>query len=129
MNKSIVITVIVIILAGGAFWAWQAGLFSQQGIEPVSIPEGILLFYGEGCPHCENVDEFIAQNNIAQEVQFTELEVYYNADNQNILAQVAQKCGISTDSVGVPFLYDGENCMVGDQPIIDFFAAKLGIMK
>jgi glutaredoxin len=127
MDKPILIIVIVIVLAGAGFWAWQSGVFNAQSVQPVPIPEGIILFYGDGCPHCKNVDDFMSQNDILSKIQITQLEVYNDKDNQNILAQVAQKCGIATDQVGVPFLYDGQNCTVGDEPIIDLLKQKTGI--
>lgn len=127
MNKTAIFIILIVILAGAGFWAWQTGLFSVSGIEAEPIPEGILLFYGEDCPHCKNVDEFIDQNNIEEKVDFSWFEVYYDENNQNILAQVIQKCSIPANQVGVPFLYDGKKCYMGDQPVIDFFKQKAGI--
>ena len=127
MDKTIIFIIIGVIVLGVMFWAWQSGFFSGTGIEPLSIPEGIILFYGEGCPHCKTVDDFISENNIEGKVSFSRLEVWYNKDNQNILTQVIQKCGISANQVGVPFLYDGEKCLMGDVDVIDFFKEKTGL--
>ena len=85
----------------------------------------IVLFYGDGCPHCAIVEDYIKENNIKEKLSFGEKEVYYNQNNANDLAQKAQMCGISTDSIGVPFLWDGLKCYVGDQEIIDFFNGKI----
>jgi len=110
---------------GAGFWAWQSGFFSSAGAEPIPIPDGIVLFYGEGCSHCKIVDDFISQNNIEDKIIFSRLEVWYNKDNQNILAQVVQKCNTQTDQVGVPFLYDGEKCLMGDVDVVNFFKEKI----
>jgi len=85
----------------------------------------IVLFYGDGCPHCAIVEDYIKKNNTKERLSFEEKEVYYNQSNANDLAQKAQICGISTDSIGVPFLWDGSKCYVGDQEIIDFFNGKI----
>jgi len=85
----------------------------------------IILFYGDGCPHCAIVEDYIKENNIKEKLSFEEKEVYYNQNNANDLAQKAQICGISTDSIGVPFLWDGSKCYVGDQDITDFFNQKI----
>jgi hypothetical protein len=119
MNKIIFIIIGVVAIAG-LFWAWQLGVFSNSAV-PVSIPDGIILFYGEDCPHCKIVDDFVSENKIEEKVQFSHLEVWYSKDNQNILTQVVQKCNIQTNQVGVPFLYDGENCYIGDVDVINFF--------
>ena len=121
MNKAIIFAIIIIILVIAFFWVWQ----TRTG--PVVVPGGIILFYGEGCPHCEVVDDFISENKIEDKVSFARLEVWYNATGKDILAQVVQKCGISSNQVGVPFLYDGENCFIGDTDVINFFKNEAGI--
>jgi len=131
MDRVIVYTIVMVVLAGVAFWAFQSGIFSKISVNPVTptpLPAGIVLFYGNGCPHCKDVEDFIAQNKIDEKVKITRLEVWYNKNNQALLAQVAQKCGISTSTVGVPFLYDGNNkCYVGEVDVPNFLKAQAGI--
>jgi glutaredoxin len=132
MDKVIIFTIIIIIFAGFLFWGFASGfftsIFSGPVVKPVAVPEGILLFYGQGCPHCKDVEDFITQNNIEDKVKFTRLEVWYNKDNQVILAEVAQKCGITGDSVGVPFLYDGNGkCYIGEVDVPNFLKMQAGI--
>ncbi|MEX0933593.1 MAG: hypothetical protein WDZ74_02440 [Candidatus Paceibacterota bacterium] len=88
-----------------------------------SIPSGIVLFYGIGCPFCEQVDAYIEEQGIEEQVSFERKEVYYNKDNSNELSAVASVCGLST--IGVPFLWDGENCYVGMPDIVSFFDQKI----
>lgn len=125
MDKSIIIIVVTVILAGALFWGFQSGFFAKifsGPVKPVAIPEGIILFYGNGCPHCKNVDDFVAQNKIEDKVKFIRLEVWSNRDNQIILAEVALKCQITSTQLVVPFLYDGNGkCYKGDVDIINFF--------
>jgi hypothetical protein len=137
MKKTIILIIILIILAGFLFWGFQTGFFAKVftgSVKPSAIPQGIILFYGQGCPHCKNVDDFISQNNITDKVKFTRLEVWYDKDNQTILSEVALKCGITSNSVGVPFLYDPSTgsgqagkCYVGDTDVINFFKTQAGI--
>ena len=134
MDKVIIYT-IIIILAGLLFWGFQSGffvsIFSGPGgvtVTPTALPAGIVEFYGQGCPHCADVDAFVTANNIAQKVKFTKLEVWYNKNNAALLAQVAQKCGITSNSVGVPFLYDGNGkCLIGETDVVNFYKAQAGI--
>lgn len=86
---------------------------------------GIILFYGEGCPHCAIVEEYVSQNGVEVKVPFAKKEVYYNKQNADDLVSKAKICGIPTDSIGVPFLWDGSKCLVGDQDIIEFFKQKI----
>ena len=95
-----------------------------QNTETVFATSSIVLFYGDGCPHCALVEKFVSENDIEAKVPFTKKEVYYNKQNANELTEKAKICGMPTDSIGVPFLWDGSKCLVGDQPIIDFFKLK-----
>lgn len=86
-----------------------------------------ILFYGDGCPHCVIVEEYVAEKNIESAVPFVKKEVYYNRQNADDLVAKAKACGMPTNSIGVPFLWDGSKCLVGDQDIIEFFKTKAGI--
>ena len=85
----------------------------------------IILFYGDGCPHCAIVEDYIKENNIKEKLSFGEKEVYYNQNNAKELEAKAKICELPIDSIGVPFLWDGSKCYVGDQEIIDFFNGKI----
>ncbi len=54
-------------------------------------------------------------------------EVFKNKDNAALLATKAQACNIATDQIGVPFLWDGTKCYVGDEDIINFFKQKTNV--
>ncbi len=121
MQKNLLLIIITIVLTAGALFVLY--YFNKPTIDT----NAIILFYGEGCPHCKTVDDFINQNKIGDKVEFTRLEVWYNKNNQNILAEIAQKCGIKTNQVGVPFLWDGDKCYIGDEDTINFFKQQAGI--
>ena len=130
MDKVIVYIIIAIIFVGVLFWIFQSGFLTSifsSPVAPTPLPSGIVEFYGQGCPHCADVDAFVKANNIEQKVKFTSLEVWYNKSNAALLAQVAQSCKITSGSVGVPFLYDGKNCIIGETDVINFFKAQAGI--
>lgn len=127
MNKTSLIIIIVIILVVALFFVWYSTT-AKNPVEPVSIPEGIILFYGDGCPHCKIVDDFIAENKIEEKINFSRLEVWYNKENQVIIAEVAEICQIASDNIGVPLLYDGAGkCYVGDVDVINFLKAQANI--
>jgi glutaredoxin len=84
----------------------------------------LILFYSDSCPHCQNLESYIVQNNVKSYLDFKELEVSKNQANAQLLAKDAASCGLSTDSIGVPFFFDGTQCLVGDENIIQYFASK-----
>ena len=85
---------------------------------------GIILFYGDGCPHCAVVEQHLEQNQIGNKVRFERKEVYLHPNNAKELKTKAKECGIPEDDIGVPFLWHEGKCLIGDQPIIEFFKQR-----
>ena len=131
MDKFVIFTIAVIILAGFLFWGFQTGFLSgifSGPAKPAAIPAGVILFYGDGCPHCKNVEDFVLQNKIEEKVKFIRLEVRNNKDNQIVFGKVVQKCAINSSEAGIPLLYDGNGkCYLGDVDTINFFKNASGI--
>ena len=130
MDKGIFITIgiIIAVLAAVLGVIYLTGGF--DGNTPTTDPntKGIILFYGRECPHCKDVEDFIVANNIASKVSFTESEVWHNKSNAQLLSQKVKICGITTDTVGVPFLYDGvDKCYIGETDVPNFLKAQAGI--
>lgn len=87
----------------------------------ISQESDIILFYSLACPHCQNVSEYITNNNIKEKYNFSELEISENKKNSAKLIEKAKICGYDSASLGVPFLWTGEKCLTGDIDIINFF--------
>jgi glutaredoxin-related protein len=109
-----------------------AGFLIYKPIKTVSdVPAttDMILFWGEGCPHCETVKKYISENNIEKKLTISQLEVYYNRTNQKLLQEKVNGCEEITDKnqVGVPMAFipkDGQ-CLMGDQPIINWLESSL----
>jgi glutaredoxin len=94
-----------------------------------TVKDKMIFFYGEGCPHCANVEKFSQDNKVESKVQFEKQEVFNNTQNAYLMTLVAtKKCNIPENELGVPFLWDGPDlkCLLGDQDIINFFKEKIG---
>lgn len=94
---------------------------NQPQKEQATAPQGYEYFWGDGCPHCANVETFLSGWDKAGTINLTKMEVWKNQTNASLLQKRAASCGIPDDKVGVPLLYtpDGQ-CISGDQPIISF---------
>lgn len=79
----------------------------------------LILFYGQGCPHCANVEDYLKSN--PPKFNLEQKEVYYNQNNQKELISQAKSCGLPENQIGVPFLWTGKDCIIGDTPIINYF--------
>ncbi|MBI5732039.1 MAG: glutaredoxin family protein [Candidatus Magasanikbacteria bacterium] len=88
-----------------------------------------ILFVGDGCPHCAKVEEFLEKNKVGEKINLETLEVYKNQANANLMAAKAKVCGLSLESIGVPFLWADSKCLIGDADIISFFEEKLKAEK
>ena len=122
MNKQTIgfILIAVLLVAGTYFWKTKASSGTTNN-------SGIVLYFGDTCPHCKIVEEFLQTNKIAEKVSFAQKEVYNDAANAKDLAEKAAKCGMATDAIAVPFLWDGQKCYTGQTDVINFFKQKAGI--
>ncbi len=117
MNKKILLTTILFVSVS----MFAIALLSQEKNGSEQNKQGqIILFYGNGCPSCIVVEEYVEQNNLEEKISLEQKEVYYNQDNAHNLVEKAKICGLSTNSIGIPFLWDGSECFVGGQEIIEF---------
>jgi len=112
---------VAIIVVGVAFASKSNKPQTTPTPTTLENPTEIEYFWGDGCPHCENVAEFIETWEKKDEIKINKMEVWYNTDNQNLLRLRAQSCGMDQTNIGVPMMVklDG-SCLTGDEPIIDY---------
>lgn len=92
---------------------------------PDSSPQ-LTFFYGVTCPHCQDVEDWLKENNVETKVKIVKKEVYQNQANSLELQKAAQKCGLDTNNIGVPFLFTADSqCLVGTPQITQYLAAQL----
>lgn len=113
----------IAIIIGLVVWGLQDD--SQTGTDD---PNAIVYYYGEGCPHCKVIQEFIDANKIGEKVSFTKKEVWSNRENAREMGRRAKACGVQPEGMGVPFVYGGDGkCYVGEPDVRKFFSDKAGI--
>lgn len=124
MKKSL--PLILILVAIGAFF-----FYNSQKTDTQNFPDteaDLILFWGDGCPHCENVKNYIKDNSYDSKLKISLKEVYLDKDNQKLLEDTIQKCPeIDTSrGIGVPLGFDTKNvkCLYGDTPIIEWLKTK-----
>jgi cytochrome c biogenesis protein CcdA len=81
-----------------------------------------VLYYGNGCPHCSEVEEFIKDNNLDSFIE--QKEIYQNRINAEEFNEVCAEEGIALMSRGVPFLYAENECFIGDKQIISYLQTR-----
>lgn len=126
IKKFITILIIFVVLFG--FYK----ITSQKPVSITTMPTpdaNLILFYGETCPHCKDVEEFISKNQIDQKLKINKFEVYNNKSNSNLMAQmVKDNCPDKLDTKGlsVPFLINtsDKTCFIGTPDITSQLTEK-----
>jgi len=126
MQKNMAILFVVIVAVAAGLWFWSSSEQAKNAPATV-ITSDIIFFFGQECPHCQDVEKFLAENKISDKVKFDSLEVWHNSANNDVLTQRARECGIPQDKMGVPFLYAKGKCYVGTPDVEAFFRQEAGI--
>lgn len=97
---------------------------------PIYDNPDLIFYWGNGCPHCKNVEDWLDKNNADKKIKVNYKEIYYNDQNRTELINTAkQYCSeiVTNDGIGVPVGFDPVNkkCIQGDTPIIDFLKLKI----
>jgi glutaredoxin len=132
MDKKIIIsTALFLLLSAGAIFilgSEKNPSTEGSGSSVSSAPAGqIILYYGSTCPHCEDVEAWLKDNDVQSKVSYQEKEVYESKDNSKELVATAKICGKDENSIGVPFLWTGSDCLVGYDQIIEFFGQRMSV--
>lgn len=95
--------------------------------EPVTAD---IFYWGEGCPHCETVEEWLEVNNQQNTLKINSKEVYKNQNNsKELIDTVNQYCPQlqGESGIGVPTGFDpiSQKCFQGSDEIIKFLSDKL----
>ena len=93
---------------------------TNQTLPVYNQSEGICVyfFWGQGCPHCANVEPVI--NDLAKkypDIQVKSFEVYHNETNYVMLEDFFKRYGI--ERTGLPAVFIGDRAYIGDKPAID----------
>lgn len=110
-RRAIVLALTALLVLLGAITAAPA---SAAVLSPTQhFPEPtIVLFHGDGCPHCAAERAFLAEL-MAEHPQVTveEHEVWYDATGQDLLRTAAQRLGF--EPTGVPVTIVGDRVWIG----------------
>jgi len=97
----------------------NAAPISQENKTDYTINQGdMVFFWGEGCPHCVNIDKFLEANKgLEEKLKIKKIEVFKDLKGQKAFMEKVKECQLAT--AGVPVLYKDGKCTQGDTPIIE----------
>ena len=110
MIKKVLIAIVVIVV-----------LFLFFKPNTYTLPANLTYYWGDGCPHCKTVADFMSSWDKRDVVKIDKKEVWNNTANAKELKARYEYCKIPQSEMGVPLLFTPEGkCYSGDTPIIDY---------
>jgi thiol-disulfide isomerase/thioredoxin len=114
----LIFTIITIIIVGVGVLV-VAQFMNQKPVEPVEDPDTVYFFYGDGCPHCENVMPLILRlQQDYPKVNFRILETWKNTTNAELSSTLMMERG--RPNSGVPLVIVGPVVLLGDKQIPEY---------
>src|SRR3972149_11724643 len=79
--------------------------------------DAIYYFWGQGCPHCAQVNEFFEEKGFYDKYPIEKKEIYNNKPNANLLNEYFEKYQVPLENRGVPAIFIGQNYLIGGADI------------
>lgn len=117
------IAALVLVTVGLVVW----GIFESDGAAVSFDSSKTTYFWGDGCPHCEKVNDFLEENKVAEKFSFEKLEVWKDRGNARLMQDAAGICKLDSKNVGVPFVFSEGKCLIGEPDVTGFFKEKAGL--
>ena len=126
MKNNLLTGLIIVIIIFGFYKITSK---KPASLEVIQDNSDLILFFGDTCPHCKDVEKFISENKIDQKIKISQREVYSNKSNSALFAKTVQGiCSdqLTPDGLPVPFLIDTKDkkCFVGTSPIEEYLTQK-----
>jgi cytochrome c biogenesis protein CcdA len=106
------------------FLIFFLNLASLKPVFASDYSDRIIIFWGQGCPHCAKVEKFIQENGFDKIFEIERKEIYFNQKNREEFNRVCEEHNIPLMERGVPMALIDGNCVIGDQDIIEALKEK-----
>ncbi|MBT3864842.1 cytochrome c biogenesis protein [Candidatus Peregrinibacteria bacterium] len=115
-------------MAGGGFGSSEAAADSAFANPLVSESSKMILYVGDGCPHCAEVEEHIEDHGYGDVFDLEAREIYFDRANAALYNKEAQRLGIPITNRGVPLLVVGDEYFIGSPPIKGYLDERFEAM-
>ncbi|GEM_PF-1372515 len=128
-----ILTVCIAILGAGCNMATDASSPKKESVSKITkeklIDEtndgALILYWAEGCTHCERVKFEIQRTGLDKKLNIIAKESYGDDERYREFFARILYCKVPEYQMGVPMLWDGENCFLGVTNIMDELNNKI----
>lgn len=136
MNKIVIFAVMIIVASSSYVYSQDAGGGENiarpldEVAQPADTDSKPVIYVHEDCPHCQDVEDFVAANDLGDMVQYMQLKD--NEDNLTKLTDLWAEYNVPGDGPAWPIMFyvDSEGVStysLGSDPIIEVLAEKFNI--
>jgi thiol-disulfide isomerase/thioredoxin len=79
----------------------------------------VYFFYGEGCPHCADVQPFLAEMEKRYRLNLQRFDIYTNRSHISLFDEFSDDYGLPSGRRGVPAVFISGTYFVGDTMILE----------
>ncbi len=83
--------------------------------------DAIYYFWGQGCPHCAQVDALFEEEGLYDKYPIEKKEIYFSRENATLLNEYYDKYDVPLEARGVPAVFIGDNYLIGELDIPNQF--------
>ena len=114
--KFLLVLLLALLIIPFAVYADEGEENASEGSEEtteVSKEVPIYFFRGEGCPHCQEAEEWFSsiEEEYGQYFVIKDYETWYNTDNADLMSKVEEARG--EEAGGVPYIIIGDKSWIG----------------
>ena len=93
--------------------------------ETVLLKKDVVLFYEASCPHCKNLESFLARNGLYKMFNITKKDVASNSANHAEMVSIHKNCMKGAGELVVPFVAQDGKCAMGEEGSIRLFKSLM----
>lgn len=104
------------VFAEGEEYEDEPVVTSEEGADEADSRVKVYFFYGNGCPHCAEAEEWFTsiEEEYGDRYVIEDYETWYDTDNNDLMKQVAESRGEYDESnFGVPYIIIGDKSWMG----------------
>lgn len=87
----------------------------------------MIYYYGDENVYCKNIEKFMKDNKIESIITFAKKEVWHDGSNDMEMKERAKQCGLKPEKIGVPMIWSGGKCYVGQVEVQNFLKKEAGL--